>query len=231
MGRWEPGLSPRPTAAGIRQPAFSTVFRGYDPNQVADYLSGVADHVEALESNVNRLESELREARRQDIGAKDDDGGRDPYDAISARVADLVRMFDQDVERLRAEAEAEVERLVVDARIQGERILADARTQAERIRLDAEDEAVETREQVERTLRDARSETDQALSSLTARRDVLVNEIRAMRDRMLAMAKDLESTIEGSIGDQVMVLREATGSEGPDVTSINSSDGQPDAGA
>jgi len=231
MGTWEPEASPAARAARIRQPTFATVFRGYDPKQVVDYLSGVADHVEALESNVSRLESELREARLHDIGAQDEVVAPDPYDAISARVADLVRMFDQDVARLRAEAEAEVERLVADARTQGERILADARTEAERIGLDAEDEAAETRAQAERTLREARSETDQALSALNARRDVLVNEIRAMRDRMLATAKDLEATIEGSIEDQLVILREAAGSEGADATSVNSSDGQPDASA
>jgi regulator of protease activity HflC (stomatin/prohibitin superfamily) len=52
-------------------------------------------------------------------------GRQDPYDTASARVADLVRMFDQDVERLRAEAEAEVERLLADARTESERLLAD----------------------------------------------------------------------------------------------------------
>jgi len=138
-------------------------------------------------------------------------------------------MFDQDVARLRAEAEAEVERLVTDARTQRERLLADARTEAERSRLDAEDEAAETRAQAERTLREARGETHQALLALTTRRDALVNDIRMIRDRILATAKDLETTIEGSIGDQVVILREAVGSEGTDATPINSSDGQPDA--
>ncbi|HEY3022499.1 MAG TPA: DivIVA domain-containing protein, partial [Actinomycetota bacterium] len=71
MGTWETDLSPSPSAGRIRRPTFATVFRGYDPNQVVEYLSGVADHVEALESNVQRLESELREARRQGIAVQD----------------------------------------------------------------------------------------------------------------------------------------------------------------
>jgi len=231
MGTWQPEASPAARAARIRQPTFATVFRGYDPNQVVEYLSGVADHVEALESNVHQLESDLREASRQGIGVQDKDGGQDPYDTISARVADLVRMFDQDVERLRAEAEAEVQRLLADARTQGERFLADARTDAERTRLTAQDEAAETRAEAERTLREARIETDQALSTLVERRDALVDELRAMRDRMLDTAKVLETTIEGSIGDQVVMLQEARGGEGADATSINSSNGRPDPSA
>jgi DivIVA domain-containing protein len=217
MGTWEPDLSPSASAGRIRQPTFATVFRGYDPNQVVEYLSGVADHVEALEYNVHKLESELREVRGGGIAVQDEPGGQDPYDAISARVADLVRMFDQDVERLRAEAEDEVKRL-----------LADARTDAERIRLNAQDRAAETRAEAERSLREARIETDQALSTLIARRSVLVDELRAMRDRMLDTAKDLDTTIEGSIGDQVVILQEARRGEGADATSINDSKGRPD---
>jgi cell division septum initiation protein DivIVA len=231
VGTWEPDLSASASAGRSRQPTFATVFRGYDPNQVVEYLSGVADHVEALESNVHQLESDLREARRQGIAAQDTVGGQDLYDGISPRVADLVRTFDQDVERLRAEADAEVQRLLADARTESERLLADARTDAERTRLDAQDKAAQTRAEAERTLREARIETDQALSTLVARRDALVDELRAMRDRMLDTAKDLETTIEGSIGAQVVILQEARGGEGVNATSVNSSNGRPDPSA
>jgi DivIVA domain-containing protein len=231
MGTWEPDLSPSASAGRNRQPTFATVFRGYDPNQVAEYLSGVADHVEALESNVHQLESELTEARRQGIAAQDAVGGRDPYDGISPRVADLVRTFDDDVERLRAEAEAEIQRLLADARTESERLMADARTDAERTRLNAQDEAAQARAEAERTLHEARIESDQALSTLVGRRDALMDELRAMRDRMLDTAKDLETTIGGSIGDQVVLVQEPHGSEGADATSINSSNGRPDPSA
>src|SRR6266545_876880 len=164
----------------------------------------------------------------QGIAVQDAVGGQDPYDGISSRVADLVRMFDQDVERLRGEAEAEVQRLLAYARTDSERLLAEARTDAERTRLNAQDEAAQTRADAEQTLREARIESDQALSTLLARRDALVDELRAMRDRMLVTAKDLETTIEGSIGDQVVIVREARGGEGADATSISSSNGRPD---
>jgi DivIVA domain-containing protein len=221
MGTWESDLSSSASAGRIRHPTFATVFRGYDPNQVLEYLSGVADHVEALESKVQQVELELKESRRQGIALQDKvSGGQDPYDTISARVADLVRMFDQDVERLRAEAEAEVQRL-----------LADARTEAERTRLDAQDKAAETRADAERTLRDARIETEHALSSLTSRRDALVGELRILRDRILDTVKGLETTIGGSGGDHVVMLEDARKGEPADATSISSSKGRPDPGA
>jgi hypothetical protein len=48
---------------------------------------------------------------------------------------------------------------------------------------------------------------------------------------MLDTAKDLETTIEGSMGDQVVLVQDAPGSEGADATSINSSNGRPDPSA
>lgn len=221
MGTWEPDLSPSAGAGRIRQPTFGTVFRGYDPNQVLEYLSGVADHVEALESKIQKLESELGEAHRQGTAFQDQAiSGQDPYETISARVADLVRTFDRDVERLRAEADTEVDRL-----------LAEARIEAERIRLDAQEKGAETRAEAERTLREARIEADKALSGLASRRDNLLQELRAMRDQMLDTAKDLETTIKGSVGDHVVMLEDARRGEPADATSINPSKGQPDPSA
>lgn len=213
-------LSSPASAGRIRQLTFATVFRGYDPNQVLAYLSGVADHVEALESKVRQLESELKEAHRQKATLADQGSSRDPYESVSARVADLVRTFDLDVAKLRGDAEAEVDRL-----------LAEARIEAERIRLDGQDKVAETRAEAERTLREARIEADKVLSGLASRRDNLLQELRAMRDQMLDTAKDLEAAIEGSVGDHVVMLEDARKGEPADATSISASKGQPDSGA
>jgi hypothetical protein len=85
--------------------------------------------------------------------------------------------------------------------------------------------------EAERMLREAQIETDQALSTLVARRGVLVDELRAMRDRMLDTVRDLETTIEGSSGDQVVILDEVRRGEGADATSINASKRRPEPGA
>lgn len=220
MGIWEPDLSSSETVSRIRQPTFGTVFRGYDPNQVLEYLSGVAEHVEALESQMAKLELELREARQQATAAQGP-GSQDPYDAISARVADLVRTFDQDVEKLRAEAEAEVDRL-----------LAEAKADAERVRLEAQGKADEVRGRAERTLRDARREAEQVVSDLTARRDALLDQLRGIRDRMLDNVGALEGTINGAAaGDQVVVMENARDGEPADAASSGPREARPQPGA
>jgi cell division septum initiation protein DivIVA len=226
MATRESGLTP-PTAAGSsNRPTFGTVRRGYDPAQVLEYLSRAADQVEALESEVRRLQAELgqREVVPNELAPTD----QDQYEAAGARVADLMRTFDQDLERLRQDAEAEAGRVVAEARSEADRlhleaerlrgeaaakaehVQAKARTEADKIRLDAQSKAEDVRLQAAEALREAQKESDKVLSSLASRRQAMLGELRDMRDRMISTAKDLEATVEGvSAEDQVVVVVDA----------------------
>jgi len=217
MWTWNPSASSR-SLGDIRQPEFATVRRGYDPTQVLEYLSGVADHVEALESKVRQLESDLGEARRQvAAGANQGLASGDPYESVSARVADLVKTFDLDVEKLRGDAKVEVDRM-----------LSEARTAAERLILDAQNKAKEVRAQAERALQDARNEANKVLAGLSSRKEALLGELRTIREVMLNSAKDLEPTLDGkSAEDQVAVVGEAREGRPANSTPRPSSKGQP----
>ena len=118
----------------------------------------------------------------------------DPYNSVSAHVADLLRGFDHDVERLRVKAAAEAERVQMEARVQGQMELVKARLEAERIR----------REVLE--LRSSK-----------------FSELRTVRDHLVSSLTELETALENEpSGDHVVVLGEAgdrapEGAEGPAV--------------
>ena len=57
-----------PSAAQIRRREFASVRRGYDPDQVRDYLAQVAEQVD-------NLEGQLREARLEEGGIAGSSGG------------------------------------------------------------------------------------------------------------------------------------------------------------
>jgi len=220
MGTEKPDETPSAGVARVRKPTFATVWRGYDPNQVLEYLGRVADHVQDLENQVRKLESEVREARRQGAASGHGSAAEDPYEAVSARVADVVRTFDHEVERLRQDAELEADR-----------ILAEARADAERLRLDAQGKAEEVRGIAERTLRDARREAEQVVSDLTARREALLAQLRGIRDRMLDNVGHLEATIEGEpAGDQVVIVENARAGGPADAASSGQREAQPKPG-
>lgn len=223
MGTEKPDLTPSADVARVRNPTFATVWRGYDPNQVLEYLGRVADHVQDLEFQVRNLESELGEARRQDIAGGP--AGQDPYETVSGRVADLVRTFDQEVEKRREETEVEADR-----------ILAEARAEADSIRLDAQGNAEEMQAQSERALGDAREQSDRLLSGLASRQRALLDELRGMRDRLLDTARDLDAVLEeGPVGGQMVIVGDegdgVGNGESPDAASLRSREAKPEPDA
>ena len=148
-------------------------------------------------------------------------GQADQYEGVGARVADLMRTFDQDVEKLRTDAEAEAARIVAEAKSEAdrihqgaersrgevaakaERIQAKARTEADKIRLDAQSKAEDLRLQATEALREAKEESGRVLSGLGSRRKALMEELRVIRDRMVDTTKGIEATIEAGVKDQV----------------------------
>lgn len=228
MSTWEPEETPRSEANSIPEPPFATVWRGYDPSQVSEYLRTVAGRVQVLENRAWELESELEQARKQGDMSPLPTEPPDPYETVSGRVADVVRAFDQDVERMRREAEAEVQRILDEARAEAERgardvekvrqegmaeaegMLVDARAEADRIRVDAQANAEEMRAEAERALKDAQVQADAVLSELQSRRESLVAKLRTLHDQMLDSARGLEPIVEaGEAPDEVVVPEDA----------------------
>jgi hypothetical protein len=117
---------------GSADPVFRTVKRGFDPEQVLDYLRGLGERVRGLEGQLEQAHRELSEARRHDAGPGD------PYAGVSAHVAALLRGFDEEVDRARAKAEADAGRIQAEAKAKAELEIEQARGEAERVRAEQE---------------------------------------------------------------------------------------------
>ena len=176
-----------PSAEQIRRRMFASVRRGFDPDQVRDYLEQIAEQVE-------RLEQELKDAKLEAESAKSSAAGQaqaaaqaqhDPYKDLGTRMAELIRAADD-----------QAQRLVEDAHSEAARVLADARGEADRIRTDAQARAEEARYQGSEALRRAREEADRALAGLSSRREKLVVHLQEMQSKLLGVARELESAID-----------------------------------
>ncbi|MGH2530600.1 MAG: DivIVA domain-containing protein [Actinomycetota bacterium] len=163
----------------IRRREFVTTRRGYDSDQVRDYLEQIASQIEDMEAM-------LREARLEAEAALVAGATKtDPYEELGRRIEGVLRSADQEADRIRREV-----------RDEAQRVLREARADADRIRLDAQIRAGEATEQAERALRDARQRADRTVAGLSSRREELVNQLAVMQERLLGVAKDLEQTIE-----------------------------------
>jgi cell division initiation protein len=185
-----------PSAEQIRRREFATIRRGYDPDQVRDYLHQVAAQVETLEREVRdaklgRAKIEQATGTMQgvagqeagpDVAGGPAPTGDDAYDALAKRFSTLI-----------ATADRESQKILGDAKAEAARILDEARSEADRIRVDAQARAEEARQQGSEALVRAREEADRLLSSLSQRRDSLVDQMHQMRTRLLAVAHELEA--------------------------------------
>jgi cell division initiation protein len=182
-----------PSADQIKRREFATVRRGYDPDQVRDYLQQVALQVETLEKGVreSRMEAQQRSARTTGamppiaseatpaatVGPPPDDA----YEALANRFATLIAGADREATKVLDEATAE-----------GTRVLEQARAEADRIRVDAQARAEEARQKGSEALAKAKEEADRILGSLAERREALVNQMQEMQSKLLTVAHGLE---------------------------------------
>jgi cell division initiation protein len=187
-----------PSADQIRRRKFATVRRGYDPDQVDDYLKQVAEQVEALETDLRdeRLATARQAPAAQTteqtsteqalvamtpapaVSMEDENAA---YDRISKRFATVLRAADEEAQKLIERARAEATKLVDDAR-----------TEADRIRVDAQANAEQARTASEAELQRAREESDRVLGGLEQRRESLLGQMHEMQSRLLAVAQNLE---------------------------------------
>lgn len=209
-----------PSAEQIRRREFATVRRGYDLDQVREYLLQVADQVETLEKT-------LRDKR---VGA----GVRQPSpgEALAAQIAaepstspsvvespatpdDVYERFAKRVAGVLEAADREAERSVSEAKAESTRIVSQARSEADRVRVDAQARAEEARRSGNEALEQARVEADRILGGLAERRESLVSQMHEMQSRLLSVAKDLEIAMDERDDAIDAAVKERTASPAP----------------
>jgi DivIVA domain-containing protein len=166
-------------AEQIRRREFVTIRRGYDPDQVRDYLDQLADQVERMGSMIREARLDAEAAIRAGASPK-----TDPYEQLARRVASVIREADEVAERTRSEASRDAERAL-------EQALADA----DRIRLDAQTHAEQSREEAERSVHEASEQAARTIAGLATRREALVGQLSQMQERLIGVARDLEDAI------------------------------------
>jgi cell division initiation protein len=198
-----------PSAEQIRRREFATVRRGYDPDQVREYLQGVAGQVETLER-------ELRDQRKEGKAQRPPTPGeslaaavtagqvmtpatpattppptppQDPYEVIAKRFAGVLESADKEATAALAKAKAEADR-----------VLQEARSEADRIKLDAQARAEQAKQQGTDSLAEAKREAERILGSLSERREVLVTQMHDMQSKLLSVAKELEASMDAPKG-------------------------------
>jgi DivIVA domain-containing protein len=168
-----------PSSEQIRRREFASVRRGYDPDQVRDFLFQISEQIKVLEAELSEAKLQLEAAPAEAPAPAEPQ--EDPYERVAQRFKELMANADQEAERIEAEASAKAEQMIEAAR-----------AEADRIKVDAQANAEEARQQAGEILAKAQEESDRVLSGLASRRRDLARQIEEMHGRLLAAARNLE---------------------------------------
>ena len=137
---------------------FKRVFKGYDPDEVDDFLAEIVVKYEAVYQENRKLRQELEELRKE----SSTQGGREQD------VLDLLAMTKQTVQEIKTMANREADNVISVAQAEAERIISEARLRAQQILADSE-ERLHKAQRLERQLRERIRLTMETIwNSLTA---------------------------------------------------------------
>lgn len=216
------------TPQAIRVAGFTTVKRGYDPEEVDAFKARVAAEIEAIEAQAAAMEARARAAvaklqeltqqgalQRQDAGSSSASGetapsapATEPGPPSATEVPDMIArtllLAQRTADATVADAREEASSIVAEGREEAARLLESARAMAARTVDDARHEA-------RRSAEDERVRIENEVQALLARRDFLVSDvdhlemyIQAERDRLREAANhlfDLIDRVPGGLGE------------------------------
>lgn len=209
MSSTEFDMTVAPSAEQIRKREFATVRRGYDADQVRDYLLQVAGQIEQLEHRIHdnkadasasataasdakaALQAALDRARaaerdaqeaREAVAAAPVEPPADPYAAFGDKMAEMLRSAEADAEQIKTAAEMEARRGEIEARAEADRITTDAQARAEELRSEAQ-----------QVMDHSQEAADRMLAGLLSKKEALKGDLEHMRERLLHMADSLEA--------------------------------------
>ena len=203
FSRPDPGS---PAAVGSAQ--FGVVRRGYDQEEVRDFLRMVSSELARVHDRVRFLESELKAQQTRglsDPGALDEETIAALVGEETARVLAVAR---EAAQQIRAHAADEADRAVRDAEHEARRIREEAMLDVVRQRTDLDSQMEAELELAKQQGRDmvaeARRFREEAVSDATRRRDqikVQIEHLVYLRDRLVEAFERARSAAEFAVGD------------------------------
>ncbi|MEV1167289.1 hypothetical protein [Nonomuraea sp. NPDC049784] len=221
----------------MQEDTFEVVMRGYNRRQVHDYMIRTRNQIRDLEERLARAidqaeqgRIELAEARRRMVETPQS------YEDLSPRLAQILRLGEEEAAAKREDAEAEAasvrdaakseaDRLVTTSRETADKILTSAQAEAERrvneatqaaermlaqAGTDAEEQLTAARTEAEDLLRESRGESEGLLRDSRSESERLIAAAQAESEQLLQSANaQADQLVSGARGDSEAMLASA----------------------
>jgi cell division septum initiation protein DivIVA len=166
----------------VHEDAFEMQMRGYSRRQVDEFIARTRSQIRDLEQRLARALDEGEELRRDLTATRQQLGARPPHEEISERIAQILKLADDEARSQKSKASEDIARQRNDAHAEAERTRTEAREQAERMLTAAQ-------EQAERAITSARAEAEKTVNAARAEAERTTTEARRKSDDLLAAAK------------------------------------------
>lgn len=199
---------------GLKQDHFPTVRKGgYDKSEVDAFVIRTLNEIRDLRERLARMDDEREQLKRDLAVAKEKSAVKPEHEQISERMAEILRIAEEEAKERRSKVEAEVKEIRdgaqkdcdkrrKDAEEHAERVVSTARTEANEMVSSAKQEADQLREQ-------AKQEGDRRLSDAEAR----AKKIHDTADRRLAMLTATHNEAVRRLSDMHSTLDELLAAE------------------
>ncbi len=209
---------------GLQQDRFPTVRKGgYDKAHVDDYFVRTDNQIKSLRERLQRLDDELEQYKRDLAIAREKAQVKPEHEQISERMAEILRIAEEEAQERRSRVESEVKeaekkaqeeiaKYRKDAEEHAERILSSARSDAHSMVDSAKKEADQLRDQAkqegERRLNEAEARAkkihdtaDRRLATLTATHAEALRRLKDMHSTLadLVAAEDKAGALESGL--------------------------------
>ena len=129
----------------LDEDAFEVQMRGYSRRQVDEFVARSRSQTRDLEERLARALDESEQLRQQLSAAHQQPGSRPPHEEISERIAQILKLADDEATAQKARANEEINKLRSDAQREADAALTEAREKAERMLTSAQEPGGEFR--------------------------------------------------------------------------------------
>jgi cell division initiation protein len=136
------------SAIDVQQKTFRERFRGYDPDDVEDFLDRVVETLRGQELKLQQQQEQLDGLSQDLAGTKEaEEAIKRTYITAQRTSQEMVNEAEEKAQSILEKATAEAETLVGDARAEAETLVGDARSEAGNMVSEAQAETKKTREE------------------------------------------------------------------------------------
>ena len=174
----------------LGEDAFEMQMRGYSRRQVDEYVARSRSQTRDLEERLARALDDAEQLRQQLAAAHEQPGARPPHEEVSERIAQILKLADDEAKAQKARANEDIAKVRSDAQREADAVLTEAREKADRMLTSAQDQAENfvsaARAEADKTRESARAEADKAAAESRKEAEEQLASARSKAERMLA---------------------------------------------